>query len=1004
MDAFNSGAFDEMFDKTRKVELPKKSISKKNTINEERAKDLIKTAFESLAGTVSEAIPDRDNAYEAPMTDEEEDRSNVTKNAPEEENPDTEGFEDTSMEDEATKEEEKPVPMTKEYLGKDDEKHYYILPIKDEGTDEIKDLTIVDQDGNEKFSALDSGVDRTDVVGFLNKALEEVEITEIDRGVLIKYIFPMLDAIKDQENMEREELRDQEFEEENGEEGMGSEEEPMLPDEEELTIESKQVKNQNPETMTKEELECKIEQWSGMKWKNKSDKAMRRSLASKISRAKAELEKRKKNESKINEDYNGWKNYETWNVALWMTGNDQDTYNQVKNHGRFRSPQEVEQLVRSIFPNGTPDFNNSELGGREAYRKVDWMEILDSFNEITASPDDQELEDQWSKPSPKDIPNESKVNEMDNMNPDRNTYTNRIIGKDQPSIAQARKDSPVEKDIMSELVAILAKRRDLSPDEQKLLADVQNKIGKPQMESKWQVTFADNHTEVIQGSNRKEVMESARKSYTKNSTIIGVKNMANEKKVNEEAEPTIASDPNKLSPEAFAELKQVVFQKEKKEHPDFQDEQIEKIVLDHLKELGIVPIEPEKEDTNMAEPTTESKVNEMANLSRKHFVRIAALLKPMYKTPQVKQLIQELASFMHETNPNFNRSRFMDAAGMNEVEEEPREPTEEEATGGADPMRGKRMDSADMGEEPDFDEENESKTNEGASCSAKDKKQVKAIAKSEEKSGKSKKEAENIANATVNKKKNESTVDEEVDFGAYDDALGLEDDADIQPTIKGKKKHGIDYESSDDFDYGDEDVEEAKKKSKGGKPKMGGNTNSIGGMKKVSTKESIEDAKFVTIFPATSDKVNDNKNHYAINTEDQAKTALERVKECKDAPSWFKGTLDEMTKIVESTISSKYPTLIEKKEEVKEAKEEIVEELDKDDLVYRILGLRESKSDYIPAKIGDEVQVLYKLQIMEAKAKVYAIDESKGIEVTGQKRESLQQWYSPKMYSIIVLS
>lgn len=62
--------------------------------------------------------------------------------------------------------------------------------------------------------------------------------------------------------------------------------------------------------------------------------------------------------------------------------------------------------------------------------------------------------------------------------------------------------------------------------------------------------------------------------------------------------------------------------------------------------------------------------------------------------------------------------------------------------------------------EPEIEE---SKTNEGAHCSAKDKKQVSAIKKSEMKSGKSKKKAEEIAFATVNKQKKESKLTEKID-------------------------------------------------------------------------------------------------------------------------------------------------------------------------------------------------------------------------------------------------
>ena len=41
-----------------------------------------------------------------------------------------------------------------------------------------------------------------------------------------------------------------------------------------------------------------------------------------------------------NEDknsYNGWKNYETWNVALWL-GNDYPLYNCTKGYATYKSP------------------------------------------------------------------------------------------------------------------------------------------------------------------------------------------------------------------------------------------------------------------------------------------------------------------------------------------------------------------------------------------------------------------------------------------------------------------------------------------------------------------------------------------------------------------------------------------------------------------------------------------------------------------------------------------
>lgn len=75
-------------------------------------------------------------------------------------------------------------------------------------------------------------------------------------------------------------------------------------------------------------------------------------------------------------EYNGWTNYETWNVPLWVD-NEYSTYqdrlNYLKSGDRW-TEEHVEQFVRSLFPEGTPDVTIDRFG------KVNWQEIADNWN------------------------------------------------------------------------------------------------------------------------------------------------------------------------------------------------------------------------------------------------------------------------------------------------------------------------------------------------------------------------------------------------------------------------------------------------------------------------------------------------------------------------------------------------------------------------------------------------------------------------------------------------
>lgn len=81
----------------------------------------------------------------------------------------------------------------------------------------------------------------------------------------------------------------------------------------------------------------------------------------------------------MNEDqYQGWHNWETWNVALWINNNYR-AYQEMCSLRPFTA-QKARLWVKRLYPNGTLDMKGGN--GRFPYHKfVDWQEIADDFNE-----------------------------------------------------------------------------------------------------------------------------------------------------------------------------------------------------------------------------------------------------------------------------------------------------------------------------------------------------------------------------------------------------------------------------------------------------------------------------------------------------------------------------------------------------------------------------------------------------------------------------------------------
>ena len=84
--------------------------------------------------------------------------------------------------------------------------------------------------------------------------------------------------------------------------------------------------------------------------------------------------------------YNGWKNYPTWNVNLWLS-NDQSLYNETRyrvgammDEGRAAVADAIKGfVVDDLAPDLGASFTADLLG--YALDQVDWFEITDSWIE-----------------------------------------------------------------------------------------------------------------------------------------------------------------------------------------------------------------------------------------------------------------------------------------------------------------------------------------------------------------------------------------------------------------------------------------------------------------------------------------------------------------------------------------------------------------------------------------------------------------------------------------------
>ncbi len=96
--------------------------------------------------------------------------------------------------------------------------------------------------------------------------------------------------------------------------------------------------------------------------------------------------------SKSERGYNGWSNYETWNVKLWLD-NEQGSSEEVRSMARrARSVGDLAEQIKGMVMIWAPDLGASMFSDllNAALGEVDWYEMAESYYEEEHEDDEAE--------------------------------------------------------------------------------------------------------------------------------------------------------------------------------------------------------------------------------------------------------------------------------------------------------------------------------------------------------------------------------------------------------------------------------------------------------------------------------------------------------------------------------------------------------------------------------------------------------------------------------------